>query len=375
MKYFDYAATTPMCEGAIAAYTEAAKLCFGNESSLHDEGHKAKQVLEASRQIIASNLGVKDECIVFTSGGTESNQLGIQTLLKNTPSNRKHIICSSLEHHSIHQSLFQLQEQGYEIEYMEHLSNGIVNLEFLQKQIKETTALIILQHVNSEIGIIQPIADVHQLIHDQNILLHVDCVQSFGKLDCKTMHEYVDSLAISSHKVYGPKGVGAISFPHIHTLQPYQTAVTHEHGYRSGTVNVPGIYSFAVAVNNLKKSNHIPSLRSIILKNLQASQISFECIEGEEKQQLPHIICLLFPKVQGQYVMMELNKLGYCVSSGSACQSGTKEPSKVLLSIGKDADEAKSSIRISLGMHNTEEQCLSLAQDLSHIIAMLLTQP
>lgn len=371
MKYFDYAATTPMCDEAISAYTEAAKLCFANESSLHDEGNKAKQVLEASRQIIASSLGVKDECVVFTSGGTESNQLSISTLLKNAPSNKKHIICSSLEHHSIHQSLLQLYKKGYEIEYMEHLSNGIVNLESLQKQIKETTALIILQHVNSEIGIIQPIAAVHQLIKDKNILLHVDCVQSFGKLDCTTIHEYVDSLAISSHKVYGPKGVGAIAFPHIHTLQPYQAAITHERGYRAGTVNVPGIYAFAVAVNNLKMSHHIESLRFIILKNLQASQISFECIEGEKQQQLPHIICIVFPKVQGQYVMMELNKLGYCVSSGSACQSGTKEPSKVLLSIGKDADEAKSSIRISLGIHNTEEQCLSLTQDIAQIIAML----
>ncbi|WP_042345621.1 IscS subfamily cysteine desulfurase [Bacillus massiliigorillae] len=371
MKYFDHAATTPMCNEAIEAYSEAAKLCFGNESSLHDEGNKAKQLLEASRKIIASSLDEADESVIFTSGGTESNQLSIQTLLKNTSPTKKHIICSSLEHHSIHQSMLQLHELGYEIEFMKHHSNGIVNLEILQKQIKETTAIIILQHVNSEIGIIQPIASVHQLIKDTDILLHVDCVQSYGKLNCKSISKYADSLAISSHKVYGPKGVGAIVFPHIHTLHPHHSAITHEKGYRSGTVNVPGIYSFAMAVNQVKQDYHIQNMRNIILENLHLTEIPFACIEGTNEQQLPHIICLVFPKVQGQYVMMELNKLGYCVSSGSACQSGTKEPSKALLALGKDSDEAKSSIRISLGAHNTEEQCHSLAHDLSQIITML----
>lgn len=368
MIYFDYAATTLMSEEAITAFTEAARHCFGNESSLHNEGSKAKQLLEASRQIIASSLDTNSENIIFTSGGTESNHLSILTLLKNADTTKNHIICSSLEHHSIHQQLSYLKEQGYEIDYMKHHPNGLVHLEHLKQQIKDTTALIILQHVNSEIGVVQPIEAVYDIIHPHHIMLHIDCVQSFGKLDCKPICKCADSLSLSSHKVYGPKGVGAIVFPRIDQLQPYQKGITHEGGYRAGTVNVPSIYSFASALHSIKPNDQVIKERAIILDIIKKSDAPIECIEAPPEAQLPHIICLVFSNVQGQYVMMELNKKGYYVSSGSACQSGTKAPSKTLLALGKNEDEAKSSIRISLGIHPTEEHCRNLAQEIIHII-------
>lgn len=374
MNYFDHAATTSMSKAAIHAFTEAATLCYGNESSLHDEGMKAKQALEASRAIIASSFEVDDECVIFTSGGTESNQLSIQTLLRDLPPSKTHILCSQLEHHSILQHMEELNRNGYNIEYMEHTSDGTICLEHLQRQIKETTALIILQHANSEIGILQPISAVHELIKQKQIRLHVDCVQSFGKIDCTAISSYADSIAVSSHKVQGPKGVGAIVFPSIHTLRPH-SSITHERGFRAGTVNVPGIYSFSIAVQMMQHDlAYIKQLRAIIIEELRSVYPFIQCVEGAGANQLPHIICLLFPKVQGQYVMMELNKRGYCVSSGSACQSGAKEPSKVLLAIGKDVDEAKSSIRISLGMANTREQCRNLVKALSEIIETVCIQ-
>lgn len=373
MNYFDYAATTPMSAESLSAFTEAAQHCFGNESSLHDEGSKAREVLKASRNIIADSLHVPDETVVFTSGGTESNVLAIQTLLRNKQPDQTHIIVSSLEHASIMGHMQQLQADGYEVDFLTHLEDGTINLKHLQQLLKNETALLIVQHVNSEIGIIQPIAEIRQLIKEKQIFLHVDCVQSYGKIDCLSIAHYTDSLSISAHKLYGPKGVGAVIFPTIHELQPFYISATHENGFRAGTVNVPGIYAFAIAAKIAcqtieENERKMTSLRNTLIKSLQLDDTQFECVEGNKHNQLPHIICLLFSKVQGQYVMMELNRLGYCISSGSACQSGSKEPSKTLLALGKNEDYAKSSIRISFGLHNTEAQCKQLANEITNTI-------
>ena len=376
MNYFDYAATTPMSTEALSAFTEAAQQCFGNESSLHDEGSKAQEVLKASRTIIADSLNVPDETVVFTSGGTESNILAIQTLLRNKQPDKTHIIVSSLEHASIMGHVQQLQANGYEVDFLDHLEDGTISLKHLQYLLKNETALLIVQHVNSEIGIIQPIAQIRQLIKEKQIFLHVDCVQSYGKIDCRPIAHYADSLSISAHKLYGPKGVGAIIFPTIHELQPFYIRATHENGFRAGTVNVPGIYAFAIAAKTAFRTieqnyTKMVALRKLLKNSLHLNHTQFECVEGDNHNQLPHIICLLFSKVQGQYVMMELNRLGFCVSSGSACQSGAKEPSKALLALGKNEDYAKSSIRISLGLHNTEAQCEQLADAITTTITAI----
>ncbi len=376
MNYFDYAATTPMSKESLSAFSDAAQQCFGNESSLHTVGSKAREVLEASRDIIASSLHVENESVIFTSGGTESNILAIQTLLRNTESYKKHIIVSSLEHASIMGYVQQLQTDGYEIDFLSHLEDGTIHLESLYQLIKEETALVIVQHVNSEIGIIQPIREIHQLLKNKQIFLHIDCVQSFGKIDCRPIAYLADSLSISAHKIYGPKGVGAVIFPNIHKYKPYYLKATHERGFRAGTVNVPGIYAFAIAANHATKTreqnyNRILSLRNVLKNTIALDYTEYEWVEGSNENQLPHIACLLFSKVQGQYVMMELNRLGFYVSSGSACQSGTKEPSKALLALGKNEDQAKSSIRISFGIHNTAADCINLANAITTTIKQI----
>ncbi len=372
MNYFDYAATTPMSQEALSAFLEASKQRFGNESSLHDEGSKAKDLLTAARIVIANSLNVQDHTVVFTSGGTESNILALDTLLANRHEQRNHIIVSSLEHASIIGHVAQLQTAGYSIDFLNHLPDGTICLEHLKQLVTDRTALVIVQHVNSEIGIIQPIAKVYDIIRKKGIFLHVDCVQSYGKIDCHHIAKFASSISISSHKIYGPKGVGANIFPDIHNLQPAYAQATHENGFRPGTVNVPGIYAFALAANNALQTIHenskrILTLRKIFKQHLRIDSGHYEMLEGPKH--IPHILCLLFSKVQGQYVMMELNRLGFYVSSGSACKSGAKEPSKALLAIGKNEDEAKSSIRISFSKHNTEVQCEQLAKALTDIIA------
>lgn len=373
MNYFDHAATTQMCEEAILAYSEAARQCFGNASSLHEIGCAASQVLQHCRSATADYFAVKQESVIFTSGGTESNILGIETLLHNAIKERKQIICSSLEHSSIHNLLPQLEQKGYVIKYVNHLEDGTVCMQHLQQLVNEQTALVIVQHGNSEIGTIQPIESISHILDKRPIFLHVDCVQTFGKIDCQKIGQYADSISVSSHKIYGPKGVGALIFPKRSDLQPLNQLTTHERGFRAGTVNIPGIYSFITAARHCMKDREedlekIAALRSTIITELNRLDCRYQMIEGKSGQ-LPHILCLLFSNVQGQYVMMELNKRGFYVSSGSACQSGSKEPSKALLAIGKDEDTAKSSIRISLGKHNTKEQCLHLALEITRIIS------
>lgn len=374
MKYFDFAATTPMSQKALDAFVEAATKCFGNANSLHDEGNKANEVLQFSRHIIGEQMGVESKSVIFTSGGTESNVIALQTLLHNTTKDKKHIIVSSLEHASIQHILQTLQQnEEYEIDFASHHPDGTISLSHVKSLIKATTAMIIVQHVNSEIGVIQEIDLLKELIGNRSIYLHVDCVQSFGKIHTKQISTYADSIAISSHKIYGPKGVGACIFPKIDTLQPFNPNVTHEFSFRSGTVNVPGIYAFSIAAKNACENIDVDLQKSMILREdfidtLRSQSIEFEEIKAAKHQQLPHIIGLLFPKTQGQYVMIELNKLGYSVSTGSACQVGMQEPPKTLIALGKNSNEAKSYIRISLGKSHNANHCNQLAIDLKRII-------
>ena len=221
--YFDYAATTPIDSEALQVWVEASQHFYGNSSSLHDYGSKAAQLLDVSRQQLAALLQVKKENVIFTSGGSESNVLAIDTLLASQKTAKNHILISQAEHASLHQYVGKLKNQGYEITELQHLSDGSVDLEHLSTSLNEQTCMVIIQHVNSEIGVIQPIEKIKQLLKDHDVFLHVDCVQSFAKLPLETISHYCDSMALSSHKVYGPKGVGAVIFPNQHQLKPALT--------------------------------------------------------------------------------------------------------------------------------------------------------
>ncbi|MBO1626373.1 IscS subfamily cysteine desulfurase [Bacillus arachidis] len=357
MIYLDYAATTPMSKEAIETYTKAAEQYFGNEQSLHDIGGTASSLLQVCRASLAQMIGGKEQGVFFTSGGSESNYLAIQSLL-NTKSG-KHILTTPMEHASI-RSYFQfLAQQGYTITEIPVDSYGLIDLRALEEAITEDTVLASIQHGNSEIGTIQPISEIGEILKKRNILFHTDCVQTFGKLPIDVTAMQIDSLSISAHKIYGPKGVGACYInPQVRWEEVFP-GTSHEKGFRPGTVNVPGIASFLTAAehildNHEEEQARFRQLRSYFIEQLQPLPLEIQ-VEGHSTSCLPHIIGVTIKGIEGQYTMLECNRHGIAISTGSACQVGKQEPSKTMLAIGKTYEEAKQYVRFSFGRHTTKE--------------------
>ncbi|MCP3741218.1 IscS subfamily cysteine desulfurase [Rossellomorea sp. BNER] len=370
MKYFDYAATTPMDSEVLKIYQEVASQYWGNTSSLHNAGTKAEELLENCRNKLASLLNVSARGIYFTSGGTEANQLAITSLAFSQRHKGKHIIASMAEHSSVSSALDYLSDCGFEITKIPYLSNGQLDLAILKQSIQEDTILLTIGHVNGEIGSIQPLEEISRLIKDKNILLHSDCVQSFGKMDLKKICSFVDSISISSHKIYGPKGVGAVYIrPNIHVkgLFPHQS---HEHGFRGGTVNTPGIAAFVAAAiqsnqNHWERVNQLRKFFTSKLKNELKGCITI--YESETTSQLPHVIGLAINGHEGQWVMLECNRKGFCISTGSACRQGLQAPSKTMVAMGVTEEKQKEFIRISFGKETREEDITALVEALIEI--------
>ncbi|MGE7759059.1 IscS subfamily cysteine desulfurase [Peribacillus sp. NPDC097895] len=365
MIYLDYAATTPIDEEALDVFSQASRKFFGNASSLHDIGSEAARLLDMSRQQLAEMLNIKKEGIIFTSGGSESNMLAIDTFIASKPSWQNHLIVSRTEHASIANYVAKLEQVGFEVTYLRHLDDGLIDIEHLQVCLSEKTCLVIVQHVNSEIGVIQPIEQISKIVRKHQAFLHVDCVQSFAKLPLEKISALCDGLSISSHKVYGPKGTGAVIFPAIHQLKASVPHITHEYGFRPGTVDVPGIASFMTAAkklgdNMVAEHKRISTLRMQLIQRLTERKVDFQIIEGKS-QQLPHILALAFTGLQGQYIMLELNQKGFAVSTGSACQIGKQDPSKTMMAIGKSEEEAHQFVRFSFGKYTTADDVHKLA--------------
>ncbi|MGE7593040.1 IscS subfamily cysteine desulfurase [Peribacillus frigoritolerans] len=365
MIYLDYAATTPIDEEALDVFSQASRKFFGNASSLHDIGSEAARLLDMSRQQLAEMLNIKKEGIIFTSGGSESNMLAIDTFIASKPSWQNHLIVSRTEHASLANFVEKLEQDGFEVTYLRHLKDGRVDIEHLQECMSERTCLVIVQHVNSEIGVIQPIEQISEIVRKHQAFFHVDCVQSFAKLPLGKIAASCDGLSVSSHKVYGPKGTGAVIFPAIHQLKASVPNITHEYGFRPGTVDVPGIASFVTAAKKLgdimeDERKRISALRKQLIQRLTERKIDFQIIEAKYEQ-LPHILALTFAGLQGQYIMLELNQKGFAVSTGSACQIGKQDPSKTMMAIGKSEDEAHQFVRFSFGKNTTADDIHKLA--------------
>ncbi|MEY9868529.1 cysteine desulfurase [Peribacillus sp. B2I2] len=364
MIYLDYAATTPIDDEALEVFSQASRKFFGNASSLHDIGSEAARLLDMSRQQLADMLNIKKEGIIFTSGGSESNMLAIDTFIASKPSWQNHLIVSRTEHASIANFVAKLEQEGFDVTYLRHLEDGSVDIEHLEECLTEKTCLVIVQHVNSEIGVIQPIEQISKAVRKHQAFLQVDCVQSFAKLPLGKISALCDGLSVSSHKVYGPKGTGAVFFPAIHQLKAPVPNITHEYGFRPGTVDVPGIASFVTAAKKLgdimeDERKRICMLRMQLIEQLTVRKVDFQIIEA--KNQLPHILALTFAGLQGQYIMLELNQKGFAVSTGSACQIGKQDPSKTMMAIGKSEDEAHQFVRFSFGKNTTADDIHKLA--------------
>ncbi|MEI2368431.1 IscS subfamily cysteine desulfurase [Niallia circulans] len=368
MKYFDYAATTSLDPDAASTYVEVACKYFGNSNSLHDMGDTASRIVENCRDEWGRLINVDKNGIYFTSGGTESNFLILHSLLMGTKKEGKHLITSTAEHASIHSAMHVLADKGYEITYLPLSKTGLIDTRLLEETIRPDTVLVSIQHVNSEIGAIQPIKEISTICKRYHILFHSDMVQSFGKIEIKEVTPYVDALSLSSHKFYGPKGVGiAYINPNVPWI-PIVLNGSHENGFRSGTVNTAGIASMTVAAQKAcstisKNETKLSKFRKLFTKMIPKESVTiFECTD-----QYPGIIGLRAKGIEGQWLMLECNRRGFAISTGSACQVGKQAPSKTMEAFGLAVQEAKEFVRISMGKDTKEDDVRDLANTIKQL--------
>ncbi|MGP4062761.1 IscS subfamily cysteine desulfurase [Halobacillus sp. H74] len=369
--YFDYAATCPIDDEALEAYVQASKEYYANSHSLHDEGTKAEKLLEHCRTELATALGVEMKGVYFTSGGTESNEIALYALVK--AGEGRHLVISEAEHSSVYNVASKLQSEGYDVSWVPVSSKGEVDMARLQEEIRKDTVLVSVQHVNSDIGTIQPLREISQLCRKENVLFHSDCVQSFGKLDIKEVSPFVDSLSISSHKVYGPKGVGAVYIRPDLTFAPRIPGGSHEGGVRAGTVNVPGIAAFIVAAGKMVQRLQENQQRVLLLKEnffrrIELSRNGWSLVGASKVNTIP-IIGLCVHDFEGQWLMLEGNRKGYRFSTGSACQSRSEGTSATLHAMGITKEQARTFIRISFSHDQQEADILKFSGWLSNMIA------
>ena len=371
IKYFDYAASCPLDKEAADAYIKASTEYFGNSRSLHDTGSAAEGLLENCRMELAGILSVKSEGIYFTSGGTESNFLAIDALLSASEKSGKHIITGIAEHSSIHSILEKLRlEKGYEITKIPFGADGRIDLKKLSSAFRDDTVLVTIQHGNSEIGTLQPLLEISELCRERQILLHSDCVHSFGKSDLKEVARFADSLSFSAHKFYGPKGVGGVYLKPGMRWCSFLPGVSHEKGFRPGTVNLPGVVGMTVAaqkayVNLNKHNSHFQMLREVLLKELEDAQEKFVIYDFTGSYQLPSTLGLRLKGVEGQYIMLECNRLGFAISTGSACSTGLQTVSKTMEALGVADKKGKEFIRISFGWNTSAADAKALGEKLA----------
>ncbi|MEH7417142.1 IscS subfamily cysteine desulfurase [Neobacillus drentensis] len=373
MRYFDFAATTPLDQDAAEVYVKVATEYFGNTQSLHDIGGQAQQLLENCRDELAAILGINKKGLYFTSGGSEGNFLAIETLLSAPLKKGKHILAGMAEHSSVHGVLKRLQKAGYEVTLIPFTPNGLIDMDLVLSSIRPETVLITVQHVNSEIGTIQPIEEIAKIASANKIHFHSDFVQSFGKINVKKLAPLVSSFSFSGHKIYGPKGIGGVYLNPSLTWEPFFPGGSHESGFRPGTVNVPAVAAMTAAAQKIigrleEDQTKFQLLRKTFMETLQPIKEWVDVYQADRDRQLANIIGLRIPGIEGQWMMLECNREGFAISTGSACQIGMQTPAKVTEALGLEKDEAKQFIRISLGSTSTMEEVIKLGETMVSIV-------
>lgn len=376
MIYLDYAATTPMCEPALAAMQKLSKDIYGNSESLHDGGEMANRILEYSREQLARYIGGKAKGLYFTSGGSESNWLAIYSLLLGLPNGKRHFVTTAVEHPSIVNTAEYLKRIGFEVSFVAPDKNGLITSEALRNMLRPETGLVSIQHANSETGVIQPLQELSRELRKRGILFHTDAVQTFGKVPVNIDLLGVDAISFTSHKIYGPKGIGAVYIrPGVNWI-PVFPQTSHEKGFRPGTVNVPGAGAFAAAAEwIISQRDHLSQkyehLKKKLLSDSEELQLPLQpALSGSTAKILPHIFGCFFSPYEGQYVMLESNRKGICLSTGTACSSGKQEPSQALTALGYSKEEARQFIRISFGYKTTDADIASFIDVLKYLQKM-----
>lgn len=371
--YLDHAATTPVAREVMEAMQPYFNEKFGNASSLHFFGREARDALEKSRKTIADFIGARPNEIIFTSGGTESNNLSLKGVAFANKDKGKHIITSKIEHHAILEVCHELEKQGFKVTYLPVDKEGKVNPKDVEKAITKETILVSIMHANNEIGTIEPIEEIGKICKKHKVYFHTDAVQSFGKIPIDVKKMNVDLLSASSHKLYGPKGVGMLFVKQDVKIEAIQQGGGHEQGLRSGTENVASIVGFAKAVELAERNMKIENEREIKLRDRLINEILK--IPGAHltgsKDRLPFNASFYFEGVEGEALLIRLNEKGIAVSTGSACSSKSLEPSHVLTAIGLKPEQAHGSLRITLGKDNTEADIEYTIEQLKNIINSL----
>jgi cysteine desulfurase len=374
--YADYAATSPIHPDVVEEMTEVMHHIYGNPSSIHAYGREARKIIDEARNVIAKSIHANFNEIIFTSGGTEADNMALIGTAYANKDKGKHIITTAIEHHAVLHTCEFLEQNGFEVTYLPVDKTGRVSVEDVKNALRDDTILVSVMFANNEVGTIQPIAEIGQLLSDHQAYFHTDAVQAYGLLpiDVKKMH--IDLLSVSAHKINGPKGIGFLYENTGVRLQPYFYGGEQERKRRAGTENVPGIAGFKKAVEIIqkdrqKKYDFYEQLREKFIQRLKEESINFK-INGSESNYLPHIINVSFPGTDVEAFLVNLDLEGISASSGSACTAGSLEPSHVLRAMyGSESDELFNSIRFSFGLGVTLEDVEDIAKITAKVVKRL----
>ena len=373
--YADNAATTKMSAAAISAMLPYMDKIYANPSSLHSLGQEAKEALENARERVAKVLGCEAREIIFTSGGSEAdNQAIISAARIGERKGRKHIVSTAFEHHAVLHTLDKLKKEGFEITLLDVGEKGIVTPQQVSDAIREDTALVTVMYANNEIGTIQPVEEIGKVCRERGVLFHTDAVQAAGHLHIDVKKQNIDMLSLSGHKFHGPKGVGVLYAKKGIALTNIIEGGAQEKGKRAGTENIPAIMGMTAALEEAVKNidtnaEKVSAMRDRLIDGL--SRIPHSILNGDRENRLPNNVNFCFEGIEGEAMLLLLDDMGVCASSGSACTSGSLDPSHVLLAIGRPHEIAHGSLRLSLSEENTEEEIEYIINAVTQVIFRL----
>ncbi len=373
--YVDNAATTAMSDVAIDAMTPYLKEVYGNPSSLHTVGQIAKEALDDARARIAKCINCQPKEIYFTSGGSEADNQAIRSAaLNGARKGKKHIVTTAFEHHAVLHTLEKLEKEGFEVTYLDVHENGLITAREVEAALRDDTALVTIMFANNEIGTVLPIAEIGEICRKYGVVFHTDAVQAVGHIPVDVTAQNIDMLSLSAHKFHGAKGVGALYVKSGIPLQTFVEGGAQERGKRAGTENLGGIASMAAAleyaVEHMKEnSTKIQSLRDKLIDGLL--KIPHSKLNGDRCSRLPSNLNMCFEGIEGESLLLLLDAKGICASSGSACTSGSLDPSHVLLALGLPHEVAHGSLRISLCEYNTQEDVEIILNEVPKVVAYL----
>ncbi len=373
--YADNAATTRMSRTAVAAMTPYLTEIYGNPSSLHTPGQRAKEALEAARQTIATCLGCEPREILFTSGGSEAdNQAILSAAANGERKGKKHIITTAFEHHAVLHTLKKLEKQGFTVTYLDVRDGHNLCAQQVKDALRADTCLVTTMYANNEIGSVLPIAEIGRICAEAGVPFHTDAVQAVGHLPIQVREQRIDMLSLSGHKFHGPKGVGALyvrkGIPLINLIE----GGAQERGKRAGTENIPGICGMAAALKEAcdhmaENAEKVTAMRDYLIENL--GRIPHSALNGDRVNRLPGNVSFCFEGIEGESLLLLLDMHGISASSGSACTSGSLDPSHVLLAIGRVHDVAHGSLRLSLSEENTMQEMEYIVKTVPEVVAYL----